>query len=416
MSYKNFKNLNEHQLQTLIEFSKTNNRFKPIGSKHYFPKYEQIDYMFKVNKNPDYFNNLPMQTNQKIIKKVVESFSSWLELSKKYNIDHSKFKGRPRIPGYVKTDKVSFGITNQDAKVYKVKVDKDNTLYELKLPKTKKRLTLLEKNISDSHTFVDNALYQVEVIPFYDVYKINVTFKTKKEPINLDKSHILALDPGINNFLTSSNNVGLEPFIINGKTMKSVNVYANKKIAEIRSILDKQFNRKTSPKVQRLWMKRNNYFRDMGNKIAYFIMDYCIKNNIGTVVIGKNSNWKNESNIGKISNQKFCFIPHSTIFQKIKEKCESVGITYIEREESHTSKASFLDKDNIPIYEEGSFTKYNFSGKRVERGLYKTKKGILINADVNGASNILRKEFKDAFKDIKDFSYLYKTVRRITIT
>ena len=229
MSYKNFKNLNAHQLQTLIEFSKTNNRFKPIGPKHYFPKYEQIDYMFKVNKNPDYFNNLPMQTNQKIIKKVVESFYGWLELSKKYNIDHSKFKGRPRIPGYVKTDKVSFGITNQDAKVYKVKVDKDNILYELKLPKTKKRLTLLKKNISDSHTFVDDALYQVEVIPFYDVYKINVTFKTKKEPINLDKSHILALDPGINNFLTSSNNVGLEPFIINGKTMKSVNVYANKK-------------------------------------------------------------------------------------------------------------------------------------------------------------------------------------------
>ena len=129
----------------------------------------------------------------------------------------------------------------------------------------------------------------------------------------------------------------------------------------------------------------------------------------------KNALWKQEINIGDKNNQTFCYIPHSSFIKKLKEKAINYGVNVIEREESYTSKASFLDMNEIPIYKENNNEEYTFSGNRIYRGLYKSKKEIIINADVNGASNILRKEFPNAFKNITDFSYLYKTVEKITI-
>ena len=138
-----------------------------------------------------------------------------------------------------------------------------------------------------------------------------------------------------------------------------------------------------------------------------------MKKNIGTIVLGKNDNWKQNINIGKANNQNFTFIGHAKLIEKIKYKAKLIGINVIIVEESYTSKASFLDRDKIPVYGTDD-SKVKFSGKRIERGLYRTKKGIFINADVNGASNIIRKYDNNAFKN-KKLSYLTKTVEKINI-
>ena len=175
-------------------------------------------------------------------------------------------------------------------------------------------------------------------------------------------------------------------------------------------------------RITKLNKYRKNYVTDKYNKIASYIVNYCKDNDIGTIVIGKNDQWKSEIDIRKKDKQNFVFISHSVLVNKIKRMAMNIGINVIVQEESYTSKASFLDNDDIPNYEKDkkdtktSSYKYKFSGKRIKRGLYKTKEGILINADVNGASNIIRKALgNNVFNDIKSFDYLIKTVIAVRI-
>ncbi len=169
----------------------------------------------------------------------------------------------------------------------------------------------------------------------------------------------------------------------------------------------------TSKRLQRLSKNRELYLKNKYEQISSYLVCYAYENKIGTIVLGKNDNWKQNINIGKVNNQNFTFISHAKLIEKIKYKAELLGINVIIVEESYTSKASFLDKDKIPVYGTDD-SKVKFSGKRVKRGLYKTKKDILINADVNGASNIIRKYDNNAFKN-KRLSYLTKTVEKINI-
>lgn len=127
------------------------------------------------------------------------------------------------------------------------------------------------------------------------------------------------------------------------------------------------------------------------NKTARYIINYCISNNIGTLVVGYNNSFQRNSNLGKGNNQTFVNIPFGQLLFKLKYLCELNNIVFVEQEESYTSKASFWDKDNIPVYSKTNTTNYKFSGKRIFRGLYKTSNGTILNADVNGALNILKK-------------------------
>ena len=165
-----------------------------------------------------------------------------------------------------------------------------------------------------------------------------------------------------------------------------------------------------SKRVKSLYVKRHLFIKDYFHKIALAIINYCLKNDIDTIVVGKNTGLKQSIDIGDKNNQNFMYIPHNILANDLKYLCEYNGLHYIEQEESYTSKSSFLDKDIIPIYKKNDETIYTFSGKRIKRGLYKTKEDILINADVNGASNILRKAIPTAFDKITDFGYLTKTV------
>lgn len=173
-----------------------------------------------------------------------------------------------------------------------------------------------------------------------------------------------------------------KPFIVNGKPLKSINQFYNKRKANLQSKLKN--NAKNSKRISSLSLKRNNKINDYLHKSTTFIVNYLVSNNIANLIVGHNKEWKQDINIGKKNNQNFVSIPHSRFKELLKYKCELEGITYIETEESYTSKCSFLDNEEICKHE-------SYKGKRVKRGLFKSNDGTLINADVNGSLNILKK-------------------------
>ena len=220
-------------------------------------------------------------------------------------------------------------------------------------------------------------------------------FQIQKKEIK----NIVSIDLGLENFVTIVNNIGLKPIVIKGKVLKSINQYYNKEKAKYQSILEKTNHKRTSKRLQKLTTKRNNKIKDYTHKVTKYIIKYCKTNNIDTVIIGYNKGWKQEVEIGKKNNQNFTGIPFDVGINQILYKAENKGIKTIIREESYTSKSSFLDNDLIPINKKNSDIQYQFSGKRIKRGLYQSNNGTLINADVNGAYNIMKKEFPNAFAD-----------------
>ena len=181
-------------------------------------------------------------------------------------------------------------------------------------------------------------------------------------------------------------------FIIDGRRLKSINQWFNKENARLQSIKDKQhFGKKTTNRQKAIARDRNNKVNDYMSKAARKIVDYCIANDIGTLVIGYNETFQRNSNMNKRNNQNFVNIPYGKLRSKLEYLCELNDIVFVKQEESYTSKASFLDKDIIPVYNADNPQSYKFSGTRIRRGLYRTANGTLFNADVNGALNILRK-------------------------
>jgi putative transposase len=175
----------------------------------------------------------------------------------------------------------------------------------------------------------------------------------------------------------------LKPIILNGKPCKSINQYYNKKIAFFKSILTTE-NKKISTRVLNLTLKRDNKIKDYLHKSSRYIVNHLISNQINTLIIGKNKEWKKEINIGKRNNQNFVQLPHSIFISMLEYKCKLLGIRVIITEESYTSKCSFLDNEAICKHS-------NYLGKKVKRGLFKSFQGKYINADLNGSLNILKK-------------------------
>jgi putative transposase len=397
---KKWQNLSENEQQVLDEFETSQGKYKIISDKYYCPSYNHIEYVLKITGNPDYYSGLPIQTVQQEIKEVKESFNAFWQSIKDYNKSPQKYKGKPKLPNYIKSDRSAITITNQDAVV------KEGNC--IKLPKTKVIINLGKLKLK-------GKLKEITIIPFYNTYKINIATEYQETNNNiLNKNAVLGIDLGINNFVTTSNNIGLTPFIINGRILKSYNQHYNEPKAFLYGCLAKcqQTNSYTSRRLRNLDCKRYCYINDTMHKIARYIINYCLYNNIGTIVIGQNKQWKQNVNLGSKNNYTFCMLSHGQLIHRIKEKAMEFGINVIIIEESYTSKASFLDNDYIPSFD-GS--EHQFSGKRKTRGCYISKDGIQINADVNGASNIIRKAIPDAFNNIDDYSHLYKTVKKVNI-
>ena len=338
--------------------------------------YGVLQRLMRVTQNPDFFAGLPMQSAQAIVKHACSDFQNWLSTLKKYKQNPALFTGKPRMPGYCKGDITALTLTNQDAVIYGD---------ELKLPKTKQRLRIRKRH--------NARLQEVKVCPVSGGYDILLVYQVK-EPSVENGTHSAAVDFGVGNTMAVVADTG-DSILFKGEYIKSINQYFNKEKAWRVSVMSKGNTTTTrvwSKKLDQLSAYRTNYIRDCFHKMSRLLMKWCKSHEVGYLVLGSNKFWKQEVDIDKRNNQNFVSIPFEMLKSMIELKSNEYGITVIRQEESYTSKASFLNLDFIPVYnEEEPDKKYHFSGRRIHRGLYKSADGTLINADINGAANILRK-------------------------
>lgn len=370
----------------------------------WFLSYYTLDAIFKINKNPVYVR-MNSQVNQNAIRKAVKAWKGYFKTVKDYGKHPEKYTAKPNIPGYKRHTEYTAWFTNQAAKL-----NEENGKCYIRFVNNPNKL-----EIGKASLYSDLKYVKTEVKAMYGKYCVLITFDEKIKEVKAPKipKRILGLDPGVNNFLGVANNFGGAPFVMNGRAIKSANQRFNKKRAKLMSNLTKGSDSKTSVKYSRqlntLSQKRESFLRDYFYKCAWYICRYAEAADVNVIVMGHNDGQKQEINLGNVVNQNFVSIPYTKFIDALKTVAAKCGIAVVVREESYTSQASLLDMDDIPTYKKGDDKKYTFSGKRIHRGLYRSKNGTLLNADINGAANILRKEYPGAFDGIKDFTYLYVT-------
>ena len=352
---------------------------------YYFAEGEYLNYEknYALLKTSDNYKLLNSNMAQQILKEVDGSFKSFfglLKLAKK-----GKYSFRDcKLPKYLPKD----GYTTLVIGFVRLNGNKLILPYSNSYSKTHKRV-----EITIPPRLLDKKVKEIRIIPKANArfFEIQYTYEAECVQRNLNTNNALALDLGVNNLVTAVSNGG-KSFIIDGKKLKSINQWYNKQNARLQSVKDKQhFGRKPTNRQRAICRDRNNKVNDYMNKAARKIIDYCIKNDIGTLVVGYNETFQKSSHMGKQNNQSFVNIPYGQLRFKLEYLCELNGITYVKQEESYTSKASFWDKDNIPVYNNDNPQSYVFSGKRIHRGMYQCANGKCLNADVNGALNIMRK-------------------------
>ena len=352
---------------------------------YYFAEGEYLNYEknYALLKTSDNYKLLNSNMAQQILKEVDGSFKSFfglLKLAKK-----GKYSFRDcKLPKYLPKD----GYTTLVIGFVRLNGNKLILPYSNSYSKTHKRVEITIPPI-----LLDKKVKEIRIIPKANArfFEIQYIYEAECVQRNLNTNNALALDLGVNNLVTAVSNSG-KSFIIDGKKLKSINQWYNKQNARLQSVKDKQhFGRKPTNRQRAICRDRNNKVNDYMNKAARKIIDYCIRNDIGTLVVGYNETFQKSSHMGKQSNQSFVNIPYGQLRFKLEYLCELNGITYVKQEESYTSKASFWDKDNIPVYNNDNPQSYVFSGKRIHRGMYQCANGKCLNADVNGALNIMRK-------------------------
>ena len=381
LSKKEFRNL---KYLSHIAKNLTNEAIYNIRQ-YYFNEKKYLNYQknYSLLKNSPNYKLLNSNMAQQVLKEVDGSFKSFFSLIKlaekgKYNFKDIK------LPNYL--DKKGF--TTLIIGFVRLNENKLTIPYSNLFSKEHKKI---EINIPP--ILVDKKIKEIRIIPKLNArfFEIQYTYEVKEIQRELNKNNALAIDLGINNLTTCVTNNG-KSFIIDGRKLKSINQYYNKINAKLQSIKDKQgITRKTTLRQKKLARKRNNRVNDYMNKTARKIINYCLNNDIGNIVLGYNNDFQRNSNVGSINNQNFVNIPYGKLRDKLEYLSKLYGIEFKLQEESYTSIASFFDRDEIPIYNKDNSQEYIFSGKRIKRGLYKTKKGYLLNADCNGALNILRK-------------------------
>lgn len=228
-----------------------------------------------------------------------------------------------------------------------------------------------------------NEIQYLKLVPCGNHIKVLIGYYKTKKKAKVTQTRIASIDIGQNNLMTVTSNV-FHPIIYNGKPVKSVNQFYNKILAKEQSKLKKVNNVNWSKKLGQLTLWRENQIVNYFHKVTNHFVNYCVANNIDTVIIGRNQQWKDNINLGTRVNQNFVTIPFRRLYDLLKYKLELNGINYMETEESYTSKCSFIDREEITHHD-------SYVGRRVRRGLFKSKYGKKYNADINGSLNILRK-------------------------
>lgn len=362
---------------------------------YYFTENEFLKYEknYTLLKNSPNYKTLNSNMAQQILKEVDGSFKAFFGLLKLAKQGKYAFKDC-KLPHYLPKD----GYTTLVIGLIRLKENKLIIPFSNSFKKTHQPIEITIPPI-----LLNKKVKEIRIIPKAKArfFEIQYTYEAEYIQRNLNKNNALAIDLGINNLVTAVSSNG-KSFIIDGRRLKSINQWFNKENARLQSIKDKQhFSKKTTNRQKAIARDRNNKVNDYMNKTARTVINYCINNHIGTLIVGYNETFQRNSHIGKPNNQNFVNIPYGRLRNKLEYLCELNDIAFIKQEESYTSKASFFDKDLIPIYNADNPKEYQFSGKRIHRGLYKTANGKVFNADVNGALNIMHKS------NVVDMNILY---------
>ncbi len=338
-------------------------------------KYEEIHRRMQSH---EAYKALPAKVSQQILMLLANNWESFKKAKAAYEEDPSKFTGRPQIPKYKhKTE-------GRNILVYTVQaVSKRGLKRGLIQP------SMLPIEVQTKHT----AIHQVRIIPRNGHYVVEVVYSKEPVQAQVDPSFCVAIDLGVTNLAAiTSNRAGFIPRLVNGRTLKAMNQWYNKRMKELKLCLPKEDRECVTKQMEQITNTRNRQVNHYLHAASKGIIDFLVKEGVGTIIVGKNPLWKQEAGMGKRNNQNFVSIPHARFIDMLTYKAELVGIQVEVQEESYTSKASFLDLDPIPTYKLGDDTEYTFSGKRFGRRnrLYRTKDGRVICADVNGSYNILK--------------------------
>ncbi|MEB3218126.1 MAG: transposase [Nostocales cyanobacterium 94392] len=332
--------------------------------------HEYINYntVQKICQSTSDYKALPAKVSQQVLIRLCESWQSFKKATNEYVLHPEKFLSRPKLPKYKHKESGRFVVTYTSQAISKKQLKKGF-------------IHLSGTNISLS-TKVNNV-HQVRVVPRTYHYVIEVVYFQDEIAKNPENTYVAGVDIGLDNLAAiTANSNSFQPILLNGKPLKNINAYYNKKKACLQSRLGGE--RKTSTKIQKLTHKRNCQIIDYLHKASRLIVDYLAANRIGTLVIGKNDLWKQSINLGNRTNQNFVCIPHAQFIEMLTYKCQLVGISVVTTSENYTSKCSFIDFEPIEKHEV-------YLGKRVKRGLFRSSNGFLINADCNGSGNIVRK-------------------------
>ena len=335
-----------------------------------------MNFEFKTHDNYKLTFSQPANCTLRLLDK---NWKSYFRSIKDWKQHPEKYLGMPKLPKYLKKDgRFPWMIPN------------NQLVYDYE-----KGTVYIRNRLLNDYEWKCRCLgriIQVRFIPRGSCYVMEIVYETEISDTKTESNRIASIDLGVDNLVTMTNNIGLNPIIINGKGIKSINQYYNKRLAKEKSLLKIRHGKDWSKKLDAITFKRCQRIKNYMHNASSYIVKWCVENEIDTLVVGKNKEWKQNTSMSKVSNQKFVDIPYQMLLQQLKYKCENVGIKYIETEESYSSGTSFLDGEE-PIKQ-----KYDKS-RRIKRGLFKSNSGLLINSDVNGSLQIMMKVFPNAFNE-----------------
>ena len=342
------------------------------------PNYNMLDKLLKTDTQyPDYQSMPTAQTAQQTLRCLTSCWKAYFQALNAYRKNPSKFTGCPRPPKFLKkSGYYTLILTNQNCKLA------DGVI---RFPKTFRGFEIPFLNASRPN-FKSFQQVRISVMPFQ--LCVEIVYNIEIPNPRPDNKRYIGIDIGVDNLAAVVNTFHEKPFVINGRPLKSMNQYYNKRRAEMKSNLEKQNRQRTSKRLRGFDIKRDAKINDYMHKASRRIIDYCVEHDVSIIIIGKNDGWKQSARLGKCDNQSFCSIPHAQFIDMLTYKANEYGISVITTEESYTSGTSFID-DEFPV-------KSNYKkSRRVKRGLFQSNKGVLINADVNGAYQIVKKVIPD---------------------
>ena len=362
-----------------------------FNQKSKFLSYFELDKLLKNLTELNYYKQMcKAQVAQQCLRQLNSNYTSYFKALKDFKVNPSKYKGMPKKPKFKnKQNGITFTYQSIKIKGQFIVINKEHKFH---IPD--------EVYIEELNNFKT-----ISFIPVYNKIKVVIVYETKELNSDLNLDDYLSIDLGMNNLCSCVSN--RDCFILNGKPLKSINQFYNKKLSKLKSERPLNGNKQdfnyNSSKIANLSYKRNKRINDFLHKTSRYLVDFCVKHKIGTIVIGKNKGWKDSIQLGRFTNQNFVYIPFYKLFKMLEYKCKRIGIKLVQQEESYTSKCDSLAFEEVKCHD-------TYKGSRIKRGLFLSSIGKVLNADINGALNILRKYLiKNA---ISEFSVIQKIIDR----